>query len=83
MPLRSDQAKQLVDWCSSPERAITATCPLCGKNDWTTGEVFAATPVAGFDHDPNGEGATMVQIICDHCKLVLLLAAPPIFEGGS
>ena len=83
MPLTGDQEKALVAWCSAPERGIKATCPLCGQNDWSTGEVFAATPAAGFDHDPNGEGAAMVQIICDHCKLVLLLAAGPIFEGSS
>jgi hypothetical protein len=53
---------------------------MCGKNDWSTGEVFAALPAAGFDHDPKGKGATMVQIICDHCKLVMLFAAPSILE---
>ena len=78
MPLTRDQEKALVAWCSAPEPGIKATCPLCGQNDWSTGEVFAATPAAGFEHDPNGEGATMVQIICDHCKLVVLLAAEPV-----
>ena len=80
MPLRSDQEKQLVAWCTDPKRAITATCPMCGKNDWTAGEVFAATPAVGFDINPNAEGATMIQIICDHCKLIQLFAAPPILE---
>jgi len=83
MPLSRDQENQLVNWCSAPERALHATCPLCGKNDWTTGEVFAATPVAGYGHDPNAEGAAMVQIICDHCKLVLLFAAQPVLDATS
>jgi hypothetical protein len=76
MPLREDQEKQLVSWCSA--RGISARCPMCGENDWTTGEVFAATPTAGSKEETHGEGASMVQIICDHCKLIMLFAASPI-----
>ena len=76
MPVPETQEKQLVDWCCG--HAVSARCPLCGKNDWTVGELFTVDPAAGLAQETDGEGTSMIQIICDHCKLILLFAAPPI-----
>ena len=76
MPLTEEQERRFVYWCTA--RGICATCPMCGKNDWAVGEVIAPqTFGTGGTIDPPG-AAAMIQIVCDHCKLVLLFSASPI-----
>ena len=75
MPLTEVQERRLVDWCTA--RGIRATCPMCGNNDWSTGEIVVPSGGATgelFDE----EAAAMVQIVCDHCRLVMLFAAAPV-----
>jgi len=76
MPLTEEQERRLVRWCTT--RGICATCPMCGNNDWSTGEIVAPPPIAGASGFVDEEAATMVQIVCDHCKLVMLFAASPV-----
>lgn len=75
MPMTETQEKRLVDWCQT--RGICARCPMCGNNDWSTGEIIAP-PAGGAAEFFDAEGAAMIQIVCDHCKLVLLFAASPV-----
>ena len=78
MPLTEVQERRLVDWCTA--RGICATCPMCGNNDWTTGEIVAPPGGAqAFDQ----EAAAMIQIVCDHCRLVMLFAAAPVLGDDS
>ena len=75
MPLTEVQERRLVQWCTT--RGIRATCPMCGNNDWNAGEIVAppgGEAAQSFDE----EAAAMVQIVCDHCRLVMLFAASPI-----
>jgi predicted nucleic-acid-binding Zn-ribbon protein len=81
MPLTEDQEQQLVSWCNA--RGICARCPMCGNNDWTTGEIVSPSPLAGASEFVDEEAASMVQIICDHCKLVMLFAAAPILGEAA
>ena len=75
MPLTEVQERRLVDWCTV--RGICATCPMCGSNDWSTGEIIVP-PSGGPAESSDSEAAAMVQIVCDHCRLVMLFAASPI-----
>ena len=74
MPLTQHQEKRLVDWCTS--HSIRATCPMCGRNDWSTGEIIHAGAAASSADGDAPAGSQMIQIICDHCRLVML------FDGG-
>jgi len=78
MPLTEVQERRLAHWCAA--RGICATCPMCGSSNWSTGEIV--TPpgggAAGFFDE---EAAAMVQIVCDHCRLVMLFAAAPVLGG--
>ena len=77
MPLTEVQERRLVDWCTA--RGIRATCPMCGNNNWSTGEIVAppgSEAAQAFDE----EAAAMVQIVCDHCRLVMLFAASPVLR---
>ena len=70
MPLSEHQEKRLVDWCMS--HGVRAACPFCGKNDWSTGEVVLPSIATTKDSSGTRESSAMVQIICDHCHLVML-----------
>jgi len=76
MPLTKDDEKKLVGWCAVHE--VDAQCPMCRKNDWTVGELVRVEPAAGSENQNKGQGTSMIQVICDHCKLILLFAGPPI-----
>lgn len=76
MPLRDDQERKLVSWCSG--NGVDARCPMCSKNDWTTGEIVQVELAAESEEAGDSEGTSMIQIICDHCKLIMLFAAQPI-----
>ena len=77
MPLTEDQEKRLVNWVY--EHKAYASCPACGTNDWSTGEIIAAPPHTGEARINGGETIPMIQVICDNCKFVMLFAAAPIF----
>jgi len=80
MPLTQQQEKRLVDWCTG--HGIRARCPMCGSNDWSAGELIsppAAEAAEFFDE----EAAAMIQIVCDHCRLVMLFAAAPVLQEKS
>jgi len=81
MPLTQDQEKKLVDWCTA--RGICATCPMCGNNDWSTGEIVAPPPIAEAADFVDEDAGSMVQVICDHCKLVMLFAAAPVLREAA
>ena len=76
MPLTEAQERRLVDWCTTCG-GIRATCPMCGNNDWSTGELVAP-PGGGAAESFDEEAAAMIQIVCDHCRLVLLFAASAV-----
>jgi len=75
MPLTQEQEKRLVGWCTG--HGIRARCPMCGNNDWSAGELISP-PAADAAEFFDREAAAMVQIVCDHCKLVMLFAADPV-----
>jgi predicted nucleic-acid-binding Zn-ribbon protein len=79
MPLTEVQERRLVSWCNA--RGIRATCPMCGSNDWSAGELVSPPPAEASEF-LDEEAAAMVQIICDHCKLVMLFAAAPVLGGN-
>lgn len=70
MPLTEHQEKRLVDWCMSHN--IRATCPMCGRNDWSTGEYIPPRAATASSDAIASADAGMIQIICDHCRLVML-----------
>jgi predicted nucleic-acid-binding Zn-ribbon protein len=76
MPLTQEQERRLVDWCTG--HGIHAACPMCGNNDWSAGELVSPPAKAAESFDE--EAAAMVQIVCDHCKLVMLFAADPVLK---
>ena len=81
MPLTEDQEQQLVSWCTT--RGICAKCPMCGNNNWSTGEIITPPLATRASDAVDEEAASMVQIICDHCRLVMLFAAAPILGEAT
>ena len=80
MPLTEAQERKLVDWCTG--HGICARCPMCGNNDWSTGELISPPPAQAAEcYDE--EAASMIQIVCDHCRLVMLFAAAPVLGGSA
>ena len=80
MPLTEVQERRLIDWCTA--RGIRATCPMCGHNDWSAGEIVGATG-GGTSQDYDKKAAAMVQIVCDHCRLVMLFAASDVLGNET
>lgn len=77
MPLTEHQEERLVEWCRA--HGVHASCPFCRTNDWSVGEIVAAPPHTGGASSAEQETVSMVQIICDNCRLLMLFDATPIF----
>jgi len=68
------QFERIIEWFK--EKNVNPTCPSCGQNQWTLGDVVAAP---SFDtEDSNAEMIPMAQLICKNCAYMRLYAAVPI-----
>jgi len=77
MPLDEQQLDKLRNWLDT-RHMWSRGCPICGRDKWRAGEIILCPISTGSGFIPGGSHAPMVQIVCDHCAYVLLLAAVPM-----
>ena len=76
MPLSEDQRQKLRKWLE--EKKATPSCPSCGQNNWSLGEMVAALPFESGGVRIGGPTVPMVQLVCGNCAYVRFHAALPI-----
>lgn len=76
MALAQDQVDKLQLWIN--KKGVKPSCPTCGQNNWSVGDIIAAPVFAGGNFNIGGPTVPMVQLICGNCAYVRLFAAVPI-----
>lgn len=76
MPLSSDQLQKVQNWIKS--KIPNFSCPICANKGFSTGDIIMANTFDNGNIHMGGNGTPMVQIICNNCAGVTLIASVPI-----
>lgn len=76
MALSQAEQQRVQSWLNT--RGRQHSCPVCGANNWSIGDVVSAPIYTNGGVQLGGPSVPMVQLVCSNCVYVRLFAAKPI-----